>query len=433
MRDFINKAKQKAEQVELYQVAVTETPVRFDNNRLKSIDTNEKQINALRIVKDGRLGFATSTATDLEQLLNMAETTAQFGREWDIPLPGAATLPQVEMNHPTAEMEIEAMVTMGAEIVKRLGECHPDVLASVHFNTRRVTTRLINSQGFSGEYNKSLFSLLSSIDLTEGKNMLSMYAGFISGQVEDQVDQVVNFLVENFQHGRNNVPVKSGKYTVIFSPQGMGDIINPLLECANGLAVEKGFSPWKGKLGEKLFSDQFSLYDDATIPYAPASCVFDGEGIAARRTPVIAKGRINSFILNMVTAKALGLESTGNGFRSRTGELSAPSNSNIVLEIANTQPLEQLLGSVQQGIIIHSLMGAWAGNPYSGQVNGNIDLGFLIEDGHIKGRVKDCMVSVNVFEAFRAQIEAASAEKEWAWNMYLPHLKLNDVSINAKA
>ncbi|MDD3074491.1 MAG: metallopeptidase TldD-related protein [Eubacteriales bacterium] len=433
MQDLIAKAKQQAQQAELYQITVTETPVRYENNKLKGIDASSRQINALRIVKDGKLGFATSTGDNLQPLLDMALATAQFGRDWDLPLPGPAALPQVQLTHPSTVLDTDTLVEMGEKLVSRLGQCHPDLLASADVSTRQTTTKLINSQGFAGEYSKSIFSILGGAELTEGKNFLSLYAGYFSGKREDQLEKTIESLVSNYEHGRTNVPVKSGKYTVIFTPQGLGDIINPLLECANGLAVEKGFSPWKDKLGEKLFAEEISLYDDATISFAPASCLFDGEGIPAQRTAIIEKGVINSFILNMVTAKALGLKSTGNGFRSKNGELSAPGNSNVVLEIAGTQPLEQLLGSVKQGIIIHSLMGAWAGNPYSGQVNGNIALGFLVEDGRIKGRVKDCMVSVNVFEAFRHQIEGASAEKEWAWNMLAPHLKLRDISISAKS
>lgn len=432
MRDLLNKAKQKAQQVELYQISMTETPVRYENNVLKGIDSSEKQVNALRIVKDGKLGFATSTNTDLNQLLDMALATAQFGREWDIPLPGPAQLPQVELNHPSGIIETDAAVERGRQVVGSLRECHPELLASTTLSTRQTTVKILNSQGFEGEYQKTLFSAHGMAELTEGKNFLSLYSGFMTGRVEDQVEKMLSFLVENFRHGRTNVPIKNGEYTVIFSPYGLGDILRPLLACANGKAVEKGFSPWRDKLGEQLFSEQISLYDDATIPYAPNSCLFDGEGMPANRTAIIDKGRVNSFILDLATAKALNQNPTGNGFRGKADELPGPGNSNIVLDVAKTQPLQELMGSVHKGIIIHSLMGAWAGNPYSGQVSGNIDLGFLIEDGEIKGRVKDCMVSVNAFEALRSQVESASSEKEWDWNMLLPHLKLNDVSITTK-
>lgn len=432
MQEFLAKTKNIAQQVELYQATMTETPVRYENNKLKSIDASSRQINALRIVKDGRLGFATGTGDNLEPLVEMALATAQFGREWDLPLPGPAPLPQVKLTHPSTDLDTDTLVAMGKNICQRLSQCHPDLLAMAQVSSRQVQVKLVNSQGFAGEYSKRAVSILGGADLTEGTNLLSLYSGYSSGKLEDQLENLIDKLIVNFQHGHVNVPFKSGKYPVIFSPQGLGDLISPLLQCANGLAVEKGFSPWKDKLGTKLFSEQFSLYDDSTLPFAPASCLFDGEGIPAQATGIIEKGNLNSFVLNMVTAKALGLKSTGNGFRNKDGELSAPGISNIVLEFSETIPLDQLLGSVERGVIIHSLMGAWAGNPYSGQVNGNIELGFLIEDGQIKGRIKDCMVSVNAFQAFREQIGAVSTERQWDWGMFAPHVLLRDIPISTK-
>ena len=64
--EFIRQAKRKAEQVELYQVTVTETPVRYENNKLKSIDTSEKTQRLEDCLRTAKLGFATSTGADLE-------------------------------------------------------------------------------------------------------------------------------------------------------------------------------------------------------------------------------------------------------------------------------------------------------------------------------------------------------------------------------
>lgn len=433
MHDLIAKAKQQAQQVELYQLAVTETPVLYENNKLKSIDSRERQINALRIVKDGKLGFATSTGNNLEPLLSLAVAAAEHGRDWDLPLPGPATLPDLELIHPSTALATDELVAMGERVVRRLRSCHPDLLATASLSTTEATVKLTNSAGFSGEYSKRTISTIGGAELTEGQNFLSVYGSYVTGKLEDQLEKLIVALVADFKHGRTNVPLASGAYSVIFSPRGLGDIIQPLLECANGLAVEKGFSPWKDKLGASLFSPRLSLTDDATLAYARASCPFDGEATPTQATRIIDNGVVNSFILNLITAKALGLKSTGNGFRSGDGSLAGPGYSNVIVDVTDTQPLEQLLGSVERGVIIHSLMGAWAGNPYSGQVNGNIDLGFLIEDGRITGRVKDCMVSVNVFEALRDQIGGASCEKDWGWNLFAPHILLNDIAINAKS
>lgn len=439
MKDFMEKVKTKAQHAELYQVTVTETPVRFENNRLKGIDTREGRVSALRLVKDGKLGFATTTGTDLDQLLEKALATARFGRQWEAPFPTQANLPQVDLFHQsTTAIEAKEMVDIGQEVMEALRECHADALASATVNRSESTISLANSNGFAGSYSRSMFSLFGSIELVDGKNLLSVYKGFRTGKLEDQVSRTISYLVESFKHGQTNVPLTSDNYTVVFTPLALGDVLYPLLACANGKAVEKGFSPWKDKLGQQLFSRQISLYDDPTLAYGPGSNLFDGEGIPAAPTTIIDRGEVSSFLLDLGTAHSLGMAPTGNGYRTRPDELPSPSTSNVVLEAEQTQPLAQIIGSLKKGVIIHSLMGAWAGNPYTGQVNGNIDLGFLVENGEVVGRVKDCMVSVNAFDAFKHQIEAVSQEREWGSNLWgsymlLPHVCLGDISISTKA
>ncbi len=51
-----------------------------------------------------------------------------------------------------------------------------------------------------------------------------------------------------------------------------------------------------------------------------------------------------------------------------------------------------------------------AGNPYGGQVSGDISLGYKIEKGQIVGRIKDAMFSVNVFTDLRDNLVALSSD-----------------------
>jgi len=78
-------------------------------------------------------------------------------------------------------------------------------------------------------------------------------------------------------------------------------------------------------------------------------------------------------------------------------------------------------------------MGAGQGNPYGGTVNANILLGFLVRGGEIIGRVKDTMLSANVFDLFRAQLVEMSNDREAVWgSIVLPYLLADGVVITAK-
>lgn len=54
-------AKRVAQQAEVFSIASQETPVSFEANRLKGLQTKEVRGLALRVVANGRVGLASST------------------------------------------------------------------------------------------------------------------------------------------------------------------------------------------------------------------------------------------------------------------------------------------------------------------------------------------------------------------------------------
>lgn len=61
MEDILERAKKVAEEAEVFLVSIRETPVGFEANRLKRLETRESTSISLRIIRDGRTGFATTT------------------------------------------------------------------------------------------------------------------------------------------------------------------------------------------------------------------------------------------------------------------------------------------------------------------------------------------------------------------------------------
>jgi len=84
---------------------------------------------------------------------------------------------------------------------------------------------------------------------------------------------------------------------------------------------------------------------------------------------------------------------------------------------------------MKKAIVIDQTMGAWAGNPYTGTVTGNIALGYLVIDGKKVGRVKDCMFSLNVFTHLKSNLLAVSKETKNLGQMILPYCLIEGVSI----
>jgi len=94
--------------------------------------------------------------------------------------------------------------------------------------------------------------------------------------------------------------------------------------------------------------------------------------------------------------------------------------------------LKDMIADIKEGLVVSGLMGAWAGNPFSGEVSGNISYGLKVANGELVGRVKNCVFSLNSFGAFRDDLEAISSEREWFFTSLLPHVLLKDVSISGQ-
>jgi PmbA protein len=80
LMEVLRCAKKVAEQAEVFSVSSRATPIQFEANELKQVQTKESSSTALRIFREGRLGFATASGGgDVEALVDMAVETSQFG------------------------------------------------------------------------------------------------------------------------------------------------------------------------------------------------------------------------------------------------------------------------------------------------------------------------------------------------------------------
>ena len=119
-------------------------------------------------------------------------------------------------------------------------------------------------------------------------------------------------------------PIKTQNTTLILTQFALQDLLGyTLLNAVKADSVQRGQSPFKGKIGEKIVSDNLTIYDDGLYPGGMRTWRFDGEGVPHQKTLVIDKGILKNFLYDNYAAKKDGKESTGNA--SRAGYLSTPS------------------------------------------------------------------------------------------------------------
>jgi len=230
---------------------------------------------------------------------------------------------------------------------------------------------------------------------------------------------------------KNQAPVSSKTMPVIFTPTGVASaLMMPLMSAFNGKTVLEGASPVANKLGEKVFDEKLCLYDDPLVAYRPSSFPCDDEGVPGERTPLIEKGTVASFLYDLQTAAQAGTRSTGNGGRSRGGQPS-PSPSAFTISPGSTA-FDEMVKNLKEGLIIEYLMGAEQGNVLGGDFSGNVLLGYKVENGEITGRVKNTMLSGNIYQALK-QITAIGKESKWVGGfLQTPHICCPGLSVASK-
>jgi len=432
---LLAKARQLGcEEAEVYETGTVSTPVDFENNRLKSIETAETAVAAVRVIKDGRLGFATSSRAGDDGVVDMAARAARLGPEAPLEFAGeAAVRDNLDAFDPAVrDWPQEEMLAAGEELVESAKELEDGVLGSANVEKVVGYTRVATSKGQDVYTEATVMVIFTGVELVEPDNMIHVWRFVAGRRLDYDLEALKTGVTEMYRRARRNVPIQGGSYPVIFSPMAAMDLVNPMAACLDGMAVAKGESPWKDRLGDKLFADEVVLYDDPHLPWGLRTTPFDDEGVPTKRRAVIDKGVLKGFFLDQRSGKALGRPSTGNGFRGSPQSAPSPRSCNLTLEPGN-KPLGEMISGLKRGLYVERLMGAWAGNPYTGQVSGNVHLGFKIENGEFAGRVKDCIVSVSVFDAFKDKLLALSKELEVnPAGQRVPYILLDDVSLSTK-
>ena len=432
MEDILAQAKMVAEEAEVFMVSSEQTPVQFEANRLKQIQSKQSTSVALRIVRQGKIGYSASTGLDDSQdLVNMAVETARFGMPARFEFPSPASYPKIEVLDPDIELvSIDNMIKLGEELIAIVTGHTPDILCEAQVTKSLVSVRIINSRGGQANYRITIFSLGVEGSLIRDTDML--FVGESQSSCHPLLDSraVAEVVLWQLELAKNRASVSSGSLPVIFTPRGVASaLISPLMAAFNGKLVLQGASPIGNKLGQPVFDEKLWLWDDPTIAYRPASRPCDDEGVPSQRTPLIEQGTVASFLYDLQTAALAHTQSTGNGRRG--GGLPTPSPSAFIIAPGSTT-LDEMVRDMKQGLVIEQLMGAEQGNILGGDFSGNVLLGYKVENGKIVGRVKDTMVSGNIYQVLK-QIIAIGSEPKWVGGfLQTPHLYCPRLSVASK-
>jgi PmbA protein len=289
---------------------------------------------------------------------------------------------------------------------------------------------LANSHGFVGEYRRSYCSVAAvPIAQTDDGAMQRDYWFSVARTLSklESPEQVGKVAAQRTLRRLGARKVKTAHVPVVFDPMVATSILEHIFEGVNGDSVYRGASFLAGKLGQKIAGDNVTIIDDGTIPGGFGTSPFDGEGIPTRRTVVVDKGMLDSYLLNTYTAKKLGLTTTGNASRGLAGTPGIGPG-NYFLQPGPRTP-KQLIGDIKEGLYVTEFLGHGA-NLVTGDYSRGAS-GMWISNGELAYPVEEITVAGNLKEMFFNISETAN-DLEFRGSVASPTLRIDGLTVGGE-
>jgi PmbA protein len=175
--------------------------------------------------------------------------------------------------------------------------------------------------------------------------------------------------------------IASGKYSVIIENRTVSSILNPLYSALTGSSIYEKQSFLAGKENQPVASEKLTIYDDPLITSGFGSRLFDNEGLASAKRPIIENGLLRNYYIDTYYGKKLKMKPT-------TG-----SATNLIFSKGDRE-LNNMIESLKKGILITGFNGGNC-NGSTGDFSYGIE-GFFIENGKIVHPVNEMNISGNM-------------------------------------
>jgi len=308
---------------------------------------------------------------------------------------GTIDLDLVSADYPTAA-QLQAMALEAETVALSKPSISNSNGAGASASDRYIA--LVASNGFSRSYRRTGFGMSVSVIAGEGTSMERDYDGTSANHFSDleTPEKIGRTAAERTLKRLNPRKLSSQSVPVIFDRRVSSSLLGHLAGAINGGSIARGVSFLKEDLEKQIFKSSINIIDDPLRLRGPSSRSFDGEGLPVQRRALIAKGVLTGWVLDLRSARQLGLSPTGNGSRGLASPPSA-STSNMHLEAGTDSP-EDMMKAIGTGLLITDFIGSSI-NSATGDYSRGAS-GFWIEHGEIQYPVSEITVAGNLRDMF---------------------------------
>ena len=274
---------------------------------------------------------------------------------------------------------------------------------------------MVASNGFEGDTENTYYSLSASVSVTDGEARPSgnWYESSIFNDELIRKD-IGKKALKRALDRLGQAKIGSGKMPMIVENKVAGNSLRPLISALNGYAIQQKQSFLIGMKGEKIGSDLMNIVDDPFIVSGRGSRLFDSEGMATKKMPLVENGILKNYYIDTYYGKKLEMEAT-------TG-----STTNLLFK-PGEKDLEGLLADIDRGILVTGFNGG-NNNGATGDFSYGIE-GFLVEKGKLIQPVAEMNITGN-FKQLWKDLVAVGKDVDPSRSWRLPSLVFDNTDFS---
>lgn len=426
------KAKERGiEDVQVFRTESNHLSIDVYNGEMEKYEIADTSRMSIKGIYKGRFGIFTTEVLDdsvidlaLESIIANASVIDSEDEAFLYPGDSHYETLKDSYNEPLSSLDVAEKIAATKDLDRRIREMDPRVkMGQASYGESTQEVLLQNTKGLRLSDKANSASIGGEAIVNDEKDQRTGFDFETSNVFADfDLGKLSQSIVKEGIDSLGAKPVPSRAYEIILR----NDALSVLLSAFDGIfsadAVRKNMSLLKGKIGEKIGSDLVTIVDDPFLPKSSNSRSFDDEGCATKYKELVQNGVLTTYLHNLTTARKAGVAPTGNGF----GGAVAFVNMKM---LPGTAPLDDLLGSVTDGLFITGLQGAHAGaNPVSGDFSLQAT-GFVVKDGKIGAPVALVTVAGNVIALLKDVVAVGSDLKTSYTDVTCPSVKIRSLAV----
>jgi PmbA protein len=241
---------------------------------------------------------------------------------------------------------------------------------------------LITSNGFKGDSGSSNISLFAQVSVKGETSRPSDYwyenAIFFDKLIKTGIgSKALERAIQKLEPKK----IKTGKYPVIIENRTVSSLLDPVYSALLGSSIYQKQSFLIAKENKAVASPKLTVYDDPFIQSGFGSALFDSEGLATVKRPIIEGGILRNFYINTYYGKKLKMIPTSG-------------DSTNLIFTAGERDLNSMIKDLNKGVFITGFNGGNC-NGSTGDFSYGIE-GFYIENGEIVHPVNEMNITGNM-------------------------------------